>query len=487
MGVVVEAQHIGLGQHFALKIMRPEFAASPAAVLRFEREARAAGQLRSPHTVRIFDVDKGDDGLPYMVMELLEGHDLAIEVRERPDLPTEELVDWIIQVCAAIGEAHELGVVHRDIKPSNIFICADGATRIAKVLDFGISKLTTIQSVTAENTSLGTPHYMSPEQLRSAKGVDLRSDLWSLGVVLYRILAGRFPFDGETPSALTIAIATALPVDFAILRPDLPAELSAAIMKALAKDVAERFSSAAEFAAALMPFGTGVQPLPLRGTARDRNPASRQSLRDILGDAHSAPPPGPAGPTSSDGQGRWYSHPSEPPPPQATPSPHTPDGAVTLRRPSGLTALTRGDTPSAREDRSLPDSKTHAPIVSGTPTSHSAAPQKGWGGKIIAAVVVAGALAIMGLRFLNAGPPAPPPPVAARPPTPPVVARASAPTPVEAEPSAPPPSASSLVVAAPLPSASAAVPSLSKPHHHGGKAPAASASAPPEEPPPLHL
>ncbi|MBS2017140.1 MAG: protein kinase [Deltaproteobacteria bacterium] len=263
MGLVFEADHVRLRQPFAIKVLQPQLAQHREFCARFEREARAAALLRSPHVVRVFDVDVSSEGLTYLVMELLEGRDLAAEATEGP-VPVANLADWLVQACAALQEAHDQGIVHRDLKPANIFLAKmENGERIAKVVDFGISKVeatsTNILSV-RDGTALGTPTFMSPEQIRGRR-VDGRADLWALGVIMYRILGGRWPFNGKTEQEYMGAVLSDPAIPFEMVRPELPFELATVIMKALEKDVGSRFASASEMAAALAPFGSGRGPL----------------------------------------------------------------------------------------------------------------------------------------------------------------------------------------------------------------------------------
>jgi hypothetical protein len=266
MGIVFEADHIRLRQPFAIKVLQPEFASEREFLMRFEREARAAAQLRGPHIVRVFDVDASPDGLTYMVMELLEGRDLSQEATEAP-VPLPQLVDWIIQTCSGLQEAHDNGIVHRDLKPANIFLARiETGERIAKVLDFGISKVeatSTSHLTSRAQGALGTPTYMAPEQIRNRR-VDGRADLWALGVILYRLLGSRWPFSGKGDQGYMAAVLSDPPLPFEMVRPDLPYELASVIMKALEKDVARRYASAIDMALALAPFGTGRAVLPSR-------------------------------------------------------------------------------------------------------------------------------------------------------------------------------------------------------------------------------
>jgi serine/threonine protein kinase len=273
MGVVLEAEHQRLKQSVAIKVVSPELARDGDFLVRFEREARAAARLKSPHVVRTFDVDTTPEGLTYMVMELLDGNDLAEELELRAPLDRKTAVGWIVECCAALEEAHALGVVHRDIKPANVFLAWEGERRVAKLVDFGISRLegeTTTKPGGKTEGALGTPRYMSPEQLRSGRTVDHRSDIWSLGVVLYRVLASRSPFSGADDAAYTLSVIADSPAPLEEVAPEVPAGLARAVMRALEKDPDDRFQSAAEMADALRAFGpqpevAEVEPPPSRG------------------------------------------------------------------------------------------------------------------------------------------------------------------------------------------------------------------------------
>ena len=260
MGVVLEARHLRLNQNVALKLLLPSVRATGETVTRFEREARAAARLQSPHVVRILDVDTLDDGCPFMVMERLRGCELDAEMKARGPLPVQEAVGYILQACAAMAVAHRAGIVHRDLKPSNLFLSETEGQRTVKVVDFGISKLAgdVATSVTATTSAFGTPLYMSPEQVRSVKHVDSRTDIWSLGVILYEMLAGTPPFKEESATALLVAIATDAPTPIRKVRPDVPPQLASAVMRALEKDPDVRFGEVRDFAAAIRPFGPSM-------------------------------------------------------------------------------------------------------------------------------------------------------------------------------------------------------------------------------------
>jgi eukaryotic-like serine/threonine-protein kinase len=256
MGVVVQARHLRMERDVALKILLPALRAQPEVVARFEREGRAAAQLRDVHVTRVLDVDTLEDGTPFIVMELLRGNDLSDILAARGKLPVRDAVGYLLEACAAMAEAHRAGIVHRDLKPNNLFVDRQGERPVLKVLDFGISKVTSdvAASMTATSTAFGTPLYMSPEQVRSAKNVDGRADIWSLGVVLYELLTGQSPFYAESATAILAAIIADAPVPVAERRPDLPRPLADAVMRALEKDAAARFQDVQSFAAALAPF-----------------------------------------------------------------------------------------------------------------------------------------------------------------------------------------------------------------------------------------
>ena len=274
MGVVVAAQHLQLGKRVAVKFLLPQVCANAEAVGRFLREARAAVQLESEHVARVIDVGTLETGAPYMVMEYLVGADLGQVLQTRGPLPIEEVVDYVLQACEAIAEAHALGIVHRDLKPANLFLTQrkDGSA-LVKVLDFGISKATgdeaAIQpSLTATSAVMGSPQYMSPEQMRSSKNVDSRTDIWSLGMILYELLAGRPAYEADTLPGLCAMIATDPPPPLRKVRPDVPAALEAVVMRCLAKDPEQRMHDVGELATALLAFGTKGSRVSVERTVR---------------------------------------------------------------------------------------------------------------------------------------------------------------------------------------------------------------------------
>jgi serine/threonine-protein kinase len=263
MGVIVAARHETLGQNVAIKLLVPDSDHAQKSE-RFLREARAAAAIESPHVCRVFDCGE-HAGIPFMVMEHLVGHDLAHELRARGPLPSAEAVDLVLQALEGIAEAHALGIVHRDLKPSNLFLSRKpGRPLEVKVLDFGISKLTPAfhasddEDLTHTEMMLGSPRYMSPEQVQNARGVDARTDLWSIGVILYQLLDGHSPFAGTTMGETIGKVLTHDAPPIQRKRPDVPAGLAAVLDRCLARDRERRYRNVAELALALAPFGSGA-------------------------------------------------------------------------------------------------------------------------------------------------------------------------------------------------------------------------------------
>jgi serine/threonine protein kinase len=278
MGFVVAATHITLDERVALKFMRAEALMQQDGVQRFLREARAAVKLKSAHVARVLDVGTLESGAPYIVMEHLEGQDLAHLLVERGALPLTEVVDYVLQACDAIAEAHARGIIHRDLKPANVFVTRgrDGAPLI-KVLDFGISKVNVLgdrpESMTSSATLLGSPVYMSPEQMKSSRDVDATADIWSLGIILYEAVGGRVPFDEQTMGALMAKVLTEPPPPLGALRPDLPTGFVDVVGRCLEKDPARRFTTIAELAVGLAPFGVGTDERVARIVAMGTRPS----------------------------------------------------------------------------------------------------------------------------------------------------------------------------------------------------------------------
>jgi serine/threonine protein kinase len=261
MGVVVAATHLQLDERVAIKFLIKEALASGEAVARFAREARAAVKIKSEHVARVIDVGTLETGAPYMVMEYLEGGDLSQVLASRGPLPVDEAVEYVLQASEAIAQAHALGIVHRDLKPANLFLIRrpDGSNAI-KVLDFGISKVMGGKAASSDNAMtrtravMGSPLYMSPEQMASTRDVDGRTDLWALGAILYELVAGQPPFNAETMPQLCALILNGPTPSLRATRPQTPPALDAVLQRCLEKDPKRRHANIAEFAAALGEF-----------------------------------------------------------------------------------------------------------------------------------------------------------------------------------------------------------------------------------------
>jgi serine/threonine-protein kinase len=288
MGVVLLVEHIELGQKMAIKLMTPGVIEDQQAIARFLREARSAAALQSEHVVRIFDVGTLESGSPYMVMELLRGDDLSTVLLNAGRLEIRDAVDYLLQACHAIAEAHAMGIVHRDLKPSNLFLArrSDG-TPLVKVLDFGISKAMDADAgspfsanLTATSAVMGSPLYMSPEQVRNAKQVDARADIWSLGVILHELLTGSPAFQADTLPGICAAIIADDPPPLRSLRPDAPAELEAVVTKCLEKSVRSRFQTTRDLMLALRGFASSsmrvnLSSMPIAPTMKEAGISSR--------------------------------------------------------------------------------------------------------------------------------------------------------------------------------------------------------------------
>ena len=289
MGIVVIATHLKLDRPVAIKLLGLTGKDPSLVAARFLREARAAARLRGDHVVRIIDLDETADGTPYLVMELLEGVDLEHILSAQGKVAAAQAVNWGLQACAALAEAHARGVVHRDVKPSNLFRVErlDGPELI-KLLDFGISKMVDDDvQLTRTATVLGSPLFMSPEQLLNPRSVDRRSDIWSLGVTLYRLLSNRAPFDAADASSMAAQIAARPAAPLHEVVAELPAALCAVVMRCLEKDPELRWPSVVALAEALDPF-RAAQGL---GSAAQVRLSEAQAVASLAAAPVTAPPP----------------------------------------------------------------------------------------------------------------------------------------------------------------------------------------------------
>jgi serine/threonine-protein kinase len=262
MGWVVLATHLHLDQRVALKFMhKAQATGSPEGVARFLREARAAARIQSEHVARVSDVGTLEDGAPYLVMEYLEGQDLDSLLRDRHSLPVDLAIDYAMQACEGLAEAHAAGIIHRDLKPANLFLArrSDGSVRV-KLLDFGISKMTPAGGssdggMTNTQALMGSPLYMAPEQMRSTKNVDRRADIWSMGVIVYEMLAGTSPFGGETLPEICARILAEPPTPLRSGKLSVSPSLEAVVLRCLEKEASARYPDVAALAQALARFG----------------------------------------------------------------------------------------------------------------------------------------------------------------------------------------------------------------------------------------
>ncbi|WP_437963400.1 serine/threonine-protein kinase [Sorangium sp. So ce260] len=312
MGSVWVADHLALGTQVAVKFMSPAYADQSGFVERFRREAMAAAQIKSPHVAQVFDHGVTHEGVPYIVMELLEGEDLKSRIQRLGALPPVEVTGIVAQTAKALGRAHQLGIVHRDIKPDNIFLLDVEGELFVKVVDFGVAKR--VQGapqgdlgMTSTGSVLGTPLYMSPEQLLSAKHVDFRADLWGLAVVAYHALTGQVPFRGETLGALSVVLHTGIFTPPSALRPELSPAIDAWMKRALALDPAARFGSARQMAEALEHAVLGLARTPFTsepssgGDRASHGGGSGSASQPVLFGAPTPVPPSPGARLSTTG------------------------------------------------------------------------------------------------------------------------------------------------------------------------------------------
>jgi len=290
-GVVAAATHLELRQSVAIKMMKDEFVGDTEIIERFLREARAVAVLRTDHVCRVLDVARTDNGTPYIVMDLLDGSDVAAMLRTEP-LPVATAVDFVVQACVALADAHPRGIVHRDLKPPNLFVTrrADGSP-LVKLLDFGVAKAADELRLTHSMTMLGSPQYMSPEQLTTPRDVDARTDIWSLGVTLYQMISGRLPFPSAQIGELAVMITSQAPAPI-----DVAPGLRAVLMCCLEKERSARFVDVAALAASLAPFGastTQAYAALVRSTSAPLAPPHAAEAGSLAGSMATSSPAAP--------------------------------------------------------------------------------------------------------------------------------------------------------------------------------------------------
>jgi eukaryotic-like serine/threonine-protein kinase len=356
MGIVVEARHLELDERVAIKFLLPALGSDAQALVRFEREARAAFRIQSEHVVRVFDVGRLPEGTPFIVMEFLEGEDLAQLIGSPRELSIAEAIGLVLEASEALSEAHALGIVHRDLKPENLFVArrVDGSPCL-KVLDFGLSKFSDVHGarrprawrITGTQQQLGTPNYMAPEQWREAHEVGPAADQWALGAILYELIAGAPAFGGDNMASVCVRVMEQPAAPLGRWRDDVPPELEAAVGRALAKDPAGRFPSLLELAQALGPFGpphadaslhriaavlgaprasaaAGAEPARASDAGAEPEPSTKRSVPPRPPAAAPPPPAPPAAPSPPTSRAAPPPPAPQPPPPVPQPPPPAP-------------------------------------------------------------------------------------------------------------------------------------------------------------------
>ena len=256
MGVVFGATHLELQESVAVKLMLPSLVGHPESAARFAREARATVRIKSEHVARLFDFGKLPDGSPFMVMEYLEGENLAARLERGDSTPIQEAVDILIEACSGVADAHRLGIVHRDLKPENMFLAREEERVVLKILDFGISKADMLASATRTEGGMGTPAYAAPEQLRCAVDAGATADIWSLGVVTFELLTGSLPFPIKSFAEMCVAVLTERPPSPRELRPEIEEGLAQVVLTAMSLEPDARYQTVSAFAAALTPYAS---------------------------------------------------------------------------------------------------------------------------------------------------------------------------------------------------------------------------------------
>ncbi|MBX3206627.1 MAG: serine/threonine protein kinase [Labilithrix sp.] len=269
MGSVYEAEHLTLGTHVAIKVLHSDLARRAGIAERFLQEARVSAQIRSPHVVQVIDVDRTVDDVAYLVMELLQGEPLSGVVKRQQKLAVASACEYTVQILQALEAAHALGVIHRDLKPDNVFVTFQGGKSVLKLIDFGIAKLKTAQAGQTKNLTvagmlMGTPEYMAPEQAYSADKVDVRADLYAVGVMLYEMLSGQPPASADDPRVLILKVERGEVTPLVQAAPGIEPQLAGFVHRAMAPRPELRFANATEMRLALEDIMSGKRA----GTAK---------------------------------------------------------------------------------------------------------------------------------------------------------------------------------------------------------------------------